>query len=338
MKDWKNRIVCGQTKEVLRTMPDESIDCCITSPPYYGLRDYGVQGQIGLEASPEEYVANLADVFREVRRVLKEDGTLWLNLGDSYAGSGKGSAKDAENAKKYKQGTCKGMLGQSAVTTTGMGACKPKDLMGIPWMVAFALRADGWYLRQDIIWSKTNCMPESVKDRCTKSHEYIFLFSKSRKYYFDSEAIKEPAVGFNNIDPAGSLGTIRPNSRRRKGNNKTFRGGGAYTMNQSFYNSAIVEKASVGNKPNESGFRNRRSVWNIASAAYKGAHFATFPLKLIEPCILAGSRVGGVVLDPFIGSGTTAVCAVQHERKYVGIELNPEYAKMAEERIERCKA
>lgn len=282
MKDWKNRIVCGDAKKVLRTMPDESIDCCITSPPYYGLRDYGVQGQIGLEASPEEYVVNLVDVFREVRRVLKKDGTLWLNLGDSYAGSGKGSAKDAENAKKYKQGTCKGMLGQSAVTTTGMGNCKPKDLMGIPWMVAFALRTDGWYLRQDIIWSKKNVMPESVKDRCTKSHEYMFLFSKSRKYYFDHEAIREPVVGFNN---------------------KTFR------------------------------FRNKRSVWNIALSGFKGAHFATFPLKLIEPCILAGSRVGGVVLDPFIGSGTTAVCAAQHARKYVGIELNPEYVSMAEMRL-----
>ncbi len=211
-----NKIINGDALEVLRTLPDECVDCCITSPPYYGLRDYGAEGQIGLEETVEEYIQKLVAVFREVRRVLKHDGTLWLNMGDSYAGSGKGATAYPDNAKKYKQGTNKGMVG--AIKTTGIKPIgyKRKDLMGIPWELAFALRADGWYLRQDIIWYKPNCMPESVKDRCTKSHEYIFLLSKSDKYYFDSAAIKEPAVGFNNIPPAGSVGTFRPNSRRRK--------------------------------------------------------------------------------------------------------------------------
>lgn len=204
-----NKIIVGNAIEVLKELPDCYVDCCITSPPYLGLRDYGVNGQIGLENSIEDYINRLTDIFREVRRVLKNDGTLWLNVGDSYV----------SNNSEYSN-------------------CKRKDLIGIPWLLAFALRNDGWYLRQDIIWEKPNAMPESVKDRCTKSHEYIFLFSKQPKYYFDYEAIKEPAVGFNNIMPAGSKGTLRPNSRLRKGNSRTFRGGGAYTKGQSFNNSA----------------------------------------------------------------------------------------------------
>ena len=299
-----DKIITGNAIEVLKELPDCSADCCITSPPYLGLRDYGVSGQLGLENSVEAYINRLTDIFREVRRVLKNDGTLWLNIGDSYVSSN----------SEYSN-------------------CKRKDLIGAPWLLAFALRNDGWYLRQDIIWEKPNAMPESVKDRCTKSHEYIFLFSKQSKYYFDYEAIKEPAVGFNNIVPAGSKGTLRPNSRLRKGNSRTFRGGGVYTKGQSFNNSAEIMRESHGNNENMTGLRNKRSVWTVATQGYKEAHFATFPEKLIEPCVLAGSRDGGIILDPFIGSGTTAVVAKKHNRGFIGIELNPEYAEMARRRL-----
>ena len=300
-----DKIITGNAIEVLKELPDCSADCCITSPPYLGLRDYGVNEQIGLENSVEAYINRLTDIFREVRRVLKNDGTLWLNIGDSYVSSN----------SEYSN-------------------CKRKDLIGAPWLLAFTLRNDGWYLRQDIIWEKPNAMPESVKDRCTKSHEYIFLFSKQSKYYFDYEAIKEPAVGFNNIVPAGSKGTLRPNSRLRKGNSRTFRGGGVYTKGQSFNNSAEIMRESHGNNENMTGLRNKRSVWTVATQGYKEAHFATFPEKLIEPCVLAGSRDGGIILDPFIGSGTTAVVAKKHNRGFIGIELNPEYAEMARRRLE----
>lgn len=300
-----NKIITGNAIEVLKELPDCTADCCITSPPYLGLRDYGVNGQIGLEKSVEAYINRLTDIFREVRRVLKNDGTLWLNIGDSYVSSN----------SEYSN-------------------CKRKDLIGVPWLLAFTLRNDGWYLRQDIIWEKPNAMPESVKDRCTKSHEYIFLFSKQSKYYFDYEAIKEPAVGFNNIVPAGSKGTLRPNSRLRKGNSRTFRGGGVYTKGQSFNNSAEAMRESHGNSENITGLRNKRSVWTVATQGYKEAHFATFPEKLIEPCVLAGSRDGGIILDPFIGSGTTAVVAKKHNRGFIGIELNPDYAEMARKRLE----
>ena len=300
-----SKIITGNAIEVLKELPDCTADCCITSPPYLGLRDYGVNEQIGLENSVEAYINRLTDIFREVRRVLKNDGTLWLNIGDSYATS------------NYEYSNC-----------------KRKDLMGIPWILAFALRNDGWYLRQDIIWEKPNAMPESVKDRCTKSHEYIFLFSKQPKYYFDYEAIKEPAVGFNNIMPAGGKGTLKPNSRLRKGNSRTFRGGGAYTKGQSFNNSAEITRESHGNNENMTGLRNKRSVWTVATQGYKEAHFATFPEKLIEPCVLAGSREGGIVLDPFVGSGTTAVVAKKFNRDFIGIELNPEYVEMAKRRLE----
>lgn len=330
-----NKIIIGDALESMRQMPSESVDCCVTSPPYYGLRDYGVDGQIGLEKTPDEYIDRLVEVFREVRRVLKPEGTLWLNIGDSYAGSGKGAASYPGNAKKYKQGTNRGMLGAQNTTNIKTPGIKKKDLIGIPWLLALALRNDGWYLRQDIIWNKTNAMPESVKDRCTKSHEYIFLLSKSPRYYFDNNAIKEPAVGFDNSLPAGSRGAVRPNSRRRKGNAKSFRGGGVYTNGKSFDNSAKVDRISHGNVENLTGLRNRRDVWNISVQGYKGAHFATFPEKLIEPCILAGSRIGGIVLDPFIGSGTTAKVAQRLGRDCIGIELNPNYEKLIYERTTR---
>ncbi len=296
-----NGIITGDSLEVLRGMEDESVDMCVTSPPYYGLRDYGVDGQIGREQSPEEYVEKLVQIFREVRRVLKPDGTLWLNLGDSYAtSSGDNPPRNTRNSN-----------GHTAKSVPA--GYKRKDLIGIPWMVAFALRADGWYLRQDIIWHKSNAMPESVRDRCTKSHEYIFLLSKSPRYYFNADAIREPCG--------------------KKGNAKTFRGGGAYTGGRSFKNSATVERQSHGNTENKAGSRNKRSVWSIATAQFKAAHYATFPVKLVRPCILAGCRPGGVVLDPFIGSGTTGVVAIEEGRSYIGIEINPEYVAMATERI-----
>ena len=290
-------IITGDACEELKKMPDCCIDCCITSPPYYGLRDYGVAGQIGLEETPSEYIEKLVAVFREVRHVIKNDGTLWINMGDSYI---------------------------------------RKNLMGIPWRLAFALQADGWYLRQDIIWYKPNCMPESVKDRCTKSHEYIFLLSKSDKYYFDYEAIKEPAVGFNNIPPAGSKGTSRPNSRRRKGNSKTFRDG-AYINNQAFNNSGDIIRDSRGNTENTTGLRNKRDVWCVSTQGCKEAHFATFLEKLVESCVLAGCRSGGTVLDPFIGSGTTAIVAKKNGRNCIGIELNSDYSNIALKRIKEVE-
>lgn len=332
-----DEVLTGDALELLKGLPDACVDCCVTSPPYYGLRDYGVDGQIGLEKSPEEYIDRLVRVFREVKRVLRDDGTLWLNIADCYAGSGKGAARYPDNAVKYKQGTNRGILGAVKTTTIKTPGIKRKDLIGIPWMLAFALRADGWYLRQDIVWYKPNCMPESVRDRCTKSHEYIFLLSKSTKYYFNHEAIKEPCVGFDKSSPRGSRGALTPNAGRRKGNARSFRGGGAYTSGRSFDNSAVIDRETHGNTPNDTGLRNRRDVWCIPTRGCDDAHFATFPEKLIEPCILAGSRLGGTVLDPFIGAGTTAVVAQKSGRNYIGIELNPEYAKMAIRRIERSK-
>ena len=278
-------VLCGDAIEQLRTLESDSVHTCITSPPYYNLRDYGVHGQIGAESTPEEYIERLTEIFREVRRVLRPDGTLWLNIGDGYA----------------------------AKATAGI---KAKDLIGIPWMLAFALRADGWFLRQDIIWHKPNAMPESVKDRCTKSHEYIFLLTKSPRYYFDHEAIKEPCSEAN----------VRDFQRRKTMNNK---GRGLGTYEEARPDLCRSREAYM---PKDFR-RNRRDVWSIPTHPYKGAHFATFPEKLIEPCVLAGSPEGGTVLDPFTGSGTTGVVAKRTGRNFVGVELNPEYQQMAVDRI-----
>ncbi len=330
-----NQILCGDALEVLKTIPDESVNCCVTSPPYFGLRDYGVKGQIGLEETVADYILRLLVVFREVYRVLKADGTLWINIADSYAGSGKGASNYQDNAKKYLQGTNRGMLAHKLKSYPQNGI-KAKDLMGIPWELALALRNDGWYLRQDIIWQKPNPMPESVKDRCTKSHEYVFLLSKSRRYYFDYEAIKEPCVGFDKTSPRGSKGTLMPNSGRRKGNSKTFRGGGIYTNNRSFMNSSSAERNSHGNKDNPTGLRNKRSVWTVATQGLKGLgepHFATFPEKLIEPCILAGCPENGTVLDPFAGSGTTGVVAKKNNRGFIMIDINAMYCDLQRGRL-----
>lgn len=297
----------GDCIESMKTMPDQSVHTCVTSPPYFALRDYGVEGQIGLEVTPSAFVSRLVEVFREVRRVLRDDGTLWLNLGDSYASSGgPGSGGNAARMGRSYQ--------QRNVRPGSVGYAKPKDLIGIPWRVAFALQEDGWYLRQDIIWHKPNPMPESVTDRCTKAHEYIFLLSKSPRYYFDNVSIKEPM-------------------RSNKGNGRSFRGGGSYTGGNSFANSSSKPRETRGNKPNDTGLRNARSVWKIATKPFKEAHFATFPPDLIEPCILAGCPVGGTVLDPFGGSGTTAGVAIKNNRKAVLCELNPAYAAMVPNRI-----
>lgn len=282
--------------------------------------------QIGLEETPEQFIDRLVNVFREVKRVLKDDGTLWVNIGDSYAGSRKGGAAYPENAGNYKQGTNRGMVGQKRVTEVTWGDCKPKDLVGIPWMLAFALRADGWYLRQDIIWHKPNPMPESVKDRCTKSHEYIFLLSKSRRYYFDHEAIKEPCVNGDPTPPRGSKGVFTPNSGRRGSGNKERK--------QRPSQDSVQGGCQAGSVPWEfKEKRNKRDVWTVSTKPYKGAHFATFPPDLIEPCILSGCPTNGTVLDPFGGSGTVRVVSKQNNRNYILIDLNPDYCELANNRI-----
>ncbi len=328
----KNYIVTGDALTELRLIRDNSIDCCVTSPPYYKQRDYGVDGQIGLEETVKEYIERLTAVFHEVKRVLRSDGILWVNIADSYSGSGKGGANYPDNAKLYKQGTNRGTVA-NRLPIANADNCKKKDLIGIPWLLAFALRSDGWYWRQVLVWEKSNAMPESVKDRCTSAHEYILLFSKSKKYYFDYKAIQEPCVGFDKSSPRGSLGTLRPNAGRRKGNRKTFRGGGAYTSNQSFVNATAVENETHGNAPNESGLRRKRSVWHIATVGSKYHHFATFPPKLVEPCVLAGSRPGGTVLDPFAGTGTVGVVAKRNGRDYVLIDLSAENTAICRERL-----
>lgn len=296
----------------LQHIPDESVDCCVTSPPYYGLRDYGAEGQIGLEKTPKEYIDRLIEVFREVKRVLKPEGTVWVNLGDSYAGSGKGAAQYPENAKKYKQGTSRGMLGAESTTKLPkhFDNIKAKDLIGIPWMFAFAMRDDGWYLRQDIIWAKPNPMPESVTDRCTKSHEYIFLLTKSPRYYFDAEAIKESA----NAQYADRYKYVFNSGKAQE----HFRPNGAT-------NTEGIKEYS--------GKRNKRDVWTVTTKPFKGAHFAVYPPDLIEPCILAGCPEGGTVLDPFCGSGTTLMVAEKFGRNGIGIEINENYKDIIYSRI-----
>ncbi len=306
-----NKIYNMDCLEGLKLLDDNSIDCCVTSPPYYGLRDYGVDGQIGLENTLEEYIKKLVIVFREVKRVLKDEGTLWLNLGDSYAGSGKGQWEYGKGQKEVYVPTKDSPQCKLPKVPASL---KPKDLMGIPWRVAFALQEDGWYLRSDIIWYKPNAMPESVKDRPTKAHEYIFLFSKSKHYYYDYEAIKEPCVDGDPNPPRESKGVLgNMNQGRRK---QDLVGKRQYTGFNERY------------KPRE--YRNKRTVWAVPTVPFKESHFATFPPKLIEPCILAGCPVGGIVLDPFTGSGTTAQVALELQRNFIGFELNPKYIEIAE--------
>jgi DNA modification methylase len=304
-----NKIKFGDCRETMRQWAQEGVkvQMCVTSPPYYGLRDYGHNGQLGLEETPEEYIANMVDVFRCVKDILADDGVLWVNIGDSYYNyrPGKGQALVQQSVANNDQDLPK----SCARRGNKLEGLKEKDLIGIPWMLAFALRADGWYLRQDIIWHKPNPMPESVQDRCTKAHEYIFLLSKSQKYFYDADAIKEDAIGERGGAP---LKARNPEHRPNKPN----------TVNEGLAN---------GWEPSE--FRNKRSVWSIPVKPYSGAHFAVFPEELIEPCIMAGSRVGDVVLDPFMGSGTTAQVAQNLGRKYLGCELNPEYEALQNKRL-----
>ena len=297
----------GNCLNTLKKIESQSINTCITSPPYWGLRDYDESEQLGLEETPEEFVNNLVGVFQEVKRVLRDDGTVWLNLGDSYASNQ--SSGDRVSKYSAKQSTNKGKLGGKQKVPHGH---KSKDLIGIPWRVAFALQQDGWYLRQDIIWHKPNPMPESVKDRCTKAHEYIFLLSKSVKYYFDNEAIKEDSIYAP--DKTHEVEREKGYYKGKWSNpEKGSRHDGSFK--------AIREK------------RNKRSVWTIATKPFKGAHFATFPPDLIKPCVLAGCPVGGTVLDPFGGSGTTALIANGHNRNAILCELNEDYIKIAKERL-----
>jgi DNA modification methylase len=345
-----NKIEFGDCRETMRKWASQGVKAqtCVTSPPYYGLRDYGtakweggdshcehsismptkwndpkrgtvlrpevghrggsssnchlcgakrIDEQLGLEDTPDDYIKNMVEVFRCVWDVLEDDGTLWVNIGDSYCNSNGFARASPEYQREGRNNMPANDRKLDKLHATGL---KTKDLIGIPWMLAFALRADGWYLRQDIIWSKPNAMPEPVQDRCTKSHEYVFLLSKSHKYYYDIEAIQEPAIYAG--DDRGS----RTDSRRG------------------------TEANSVSGKTGE--FKNKRSVWTVTTKPYSGAHFAVFPTELIEPCILAGAPVGGIVLDPFMGSGTTAQVAQDLGRQYIGCELNPEYGKLQKKR------
>ena len=301
----KDTILFGDCRETLCGFLPKSARCCVTSPPYYGLRDYGGEGkQIGQESTPEEYVQQMVEVFREVRKILTDDGTLWLNIGDSYYNYRPGKSYVKQTVSKTNQD----LPEYSQKRATKLEGYKEKDLIGIPWMLAFALRADGWYLRQDIIWNKPNPMPESVKDRCTKSHEYIFLLSKNKKYYYDHESIKEKAVG----ERWG--GNTPINLDKSKDKDNTFSG-------------LTRPRKMIYDK------RNKRSVWNVTSKSYKGAHFATYPPELIEPCIKAGSEVGDIILDPFMGSGTTAMVAKMLDRYYIGCELHEVYGNLIQERV-----
>lgn len=322
-----NRVIFGDCRDTMRDLKAQGVrvQCCVTSPPYFGLRDYGHPGQIGLEKTPAEYVAALVEVFEGVRELLADDGVLWLNLGDSYAGGGGGNYSKSEKQTPHGEHITNVRNKPGWLDAAGM---KPKDLMGMPWRVAFALQAAGWYLRQDIIWHKPNPMPESVTDRCTKAHEYLFLLTKSERYFFDAEAIKEQAVkGAANSDfhtgktAEHQLG--RASTKPRKSNSTNDSAVPGATEHSGLH------REGTEREPEN---RNRRSVWTVPTQPYSGAHFAVFPAALIEPCILAGSRPGDLVLDPFMGSGTTAQVAQQLGRQWIGCELNTEYAPLQQAR------
>ena len=327
----------GDCIESMRKMPEQSVQCCVTSPPYFGLRDYGHEGQIGLEQTPDTYVAKMVEVFREAWRVLRDDGVLWLNLGDSYVSQGGLHDGRTDNqagvgAKRvWREGSGRadgvvdnrGQRNRNGLTVPGIA---PKNLIGIPWRVAFALQADGWYLRQDIIWHKPNPMPESVTDRCTKAHEYIFMLTKNARYYYDAAAIKEPA---KYIDKSNGKTIYKSaaaydgkHSDKQRGHGRRHAG-----FNDRWDAMTKEEQQATG--------ANKRDVWTVATKPFKGSHFATFPPDLIEPCILAGSKPGDIVLDPFGGSGTVAGVSVKHGRNAILCELNPEYAALVPARIQQ---
>lgn len=305
----KDRIYCGDSLEILKTLPDQLVRTVVTSPPYWRLRDYEQEGQIGQEGDPQAYTERLVKIFREIRRVLKDDGTIWINIGDTYSGTGKSSKQRlADFGRRY------GMGGSIKHDTIECGRAptppglKFKDLVGIPWRVAFALQADGWFLRQDIIWYKTNALPESVRDRCTKAHEYLFLLSKAPQYYFDAKSIEEPA---------------KWERWGKQTERKAWSGAAGHLAGKEISELPIRDT------------KNKRSVWQIATVPCKDAHFAIYPPALVQPCILAGSERGDIVLDPFIGSGTTAIVAKELGRHYIGIDLNPEYCEIARKRLSK---
>lgn len=307
-------VYCGDAIDVLSKLPDESVQMCVTSPPYWGLRDYGVEGQLGLEKTPEEFIAKMVAVFAEVRRVLKKDGTAWVNMGDSYVGSGMTGGTNSKEGELKR--TSRMFSGNRRDTVPGL---KPKDLCGIPWMLAFALRADGWYLRSDIIWHKPNPMPESVTDRPTKSHEYIFLLTKSERYFYDVDAIKE-------TQSPGTFERYGNGKAPRKVTVKAFASEAGEVLSNSDY------KQSCPDAILPDGCRNKRTVWTVPTFGCAEAHFATYPPDLIKPCILAGSRPGDTVLDPFGGSGTSGQVALELGRKAILIELNPKYIPLIDKR------
>ena len=330
-----NNLLIGDCRNVLPSLPEKLVQCVVTSPPYFRLRDYGVEGQIGLEDSVEDYVNSLVNVFREVKRILKDDGILWLNLGDSYAGSGKNrNAKGIDYGLKeeYEDAHHKGRRREIIKKTPLSGKLKPKDLIGVPWRVAFALQDDGWYLRQDIIWNKPNVMPEAVKDRCTKSHEYIFLLSKSKNYYFDNEAIKEEASTFENrphgivrnrvYEYGSKLNAMNPKYNMRRDDKR-----------DAIKHSHPQKRLNRKDSSYDITKRNKRDVWTVNTRPYTEAHFAAFPPALIQPCILAGSREGDIILDPFFGSGTVAEVAALFNRNWIGIDINEEYAPLYKKRL-----
>lgn len=312
-------VICGDAAEVLKGFPSESVNMCVTSPPYFGLRDYGMPGQIGNEPSPEEYISRLLEVFREVRRVLREDGTLWLIIGDSYAGSGRGIwSKPVDERPDNKQLYLVKGGGAPETASKLTGKLKPKDMIGIPWMLAFAMRDDGWYLRSDVIWEKPNCLPEPVSDRPTKSYEHVFIFARSAHYYYDKEAVMEP---------------IASSTERR------YKSG---VSDKNKYVSVGIETGQKLFRPRSrsdmSDMRNKRDVWRISTNQKRvRGHYAIFPEKLVEPCVLAGCPENGIVLDPFFGSGTTGYVAKRLGRRYIGIDLNPDYCALAEKRISETK-
>ena len=350
-------ILTGDCRETLKTLPAASVQCCVTSPPYWGLRDYGHADQIGQEKTPQLYVETMVQVFKEVWRVLRDDGTVWLNLGDSYFGSW-GNYSGENRGKGYQRTIVNGSLVSNPAydgrekcrpnATKKISGLKPKDLIGIPWRVALALQADGWYLRSDIIWAKQNCMPESVTDRPTRSHEYIFLLSKSERYFYDHEAIKEPCIydvngtgtaarkaraGGNKLLPTAERNGIRPagykNSVNFEGKNK----GAEKQRGHSRRHDGFNDRWDNMEKEEQcTGMRNKRDVWTVAPANYPDAHFATYPPALIKPCVLAGTKAGDTVLDFFGGSGTTGQVALELGRKAILCELNPEYVKLIKRR------
>lgn len=337
-----HRIIQGDCIEGMRTLPDASVHCCVTSPPYWGLRDYGHDGQIGLESTPEAYVARMVEVFREVRRVLRDDGTCWVSLGDSYA-SGEIGRHDRKEGRRADGGDfAEKERGESRQQMRLRSSVKPKDLVGIPWRVAFALQADGWWLRQDIIWAKPNPMPESVRDRCTKAHEYVFLMTKSERYYYDAEAVSEPVAVSSTARLSQPTLPIQAGSDRVPGKtNGPMKAVGPRFGGNKFGDSDepkhATKSGNVYQIPDANGRRNRRSVWTVTTKPYSGAHFATMPPDLVEPCILAGCPEGGTVLDPFAGSGTTLAVAAELGRNAVGCELNPEYIELANQRIAKSR-